>query len=65
MLLITFHIHNERVCAHKQRLPNEVRAVAAEGRLLEKPRSKFVVFHFVDVFLAQSTFACKSISDRR
>ena len=44
-------------------LPDEVRAVAAERRLLEKPRGEFVVFHFVHVFLPQSTFAGEPVSD--
>ncbi|KAK5866165.1 hypothetical protein PBY51_020375 [Eleginops maclovinus] len=42
-------------------LPDEVGAVAAESRLLEEPGSEFVVLHFVDVFLPQSTFASKPI----
>ena len=42
---------------HKRCLPYEVRTVAAERRLLEEPRCEFVVFHFMHVFLPQSTFA--------
>lgn len=35
--------------------------MAAERRLLEKPRSKLVVFHFMHIFLPQSTFAGESV----
>lgn len=42
-------------------LPDEVGAVAAEGRLLEEPGYEFVVLHFVDVFLPQGTFASEPV----
>lgn len=45
--------------------PNKVSAVTAESRLLEKPRNKFVVFHFMDVFLPQSAFTGESICNVR
>lgn len=41
--------------------PDEVRAVAAEGRLLEKSCDKFMIFNFMNIFLTQSTFPCKTI----
>lgn len=44
-------------------LPDEVGAVAAEGRLLEEPGYEFVVLHFVDVFLPQGTFASEPVGD--
>lgn len=48
---------------HKGCLPYKVCTMAAERRLLEKPRSKFVVFHFMHIFLPQSTFAGKSVTN--
>lgn len=45
----------------KERLPDEVGAVAAESRLPEEPGCEFVVLHFVDVFLPQSTFTRKPV----
>lgn len=45
--------------------PNKVRAMTAESRLFEKPRNKFVVLHFMDVFLPQSTFTSESIGNVR
>lgn len=45
----------------KSCLPYEVCTMAAERRLLEKPRSKLVVFHFMHIFLPQSTFAGESV----
>lgn len=44
-----------------ERLPDEVGAVATKGRLLEEPWYKFMVLHFVDVLLPQSTFASKPV----
>lgn len=37
--------------------------MAAERRLLEKPRGKLVVLHFVHVLLPQSTFAGEAVPD--
>lgn len=37
--------------------------MAAERRLLKKPCSKLVVFHFVHVLLPQSTFSGESVPD--
>ncbi|MEQ2206669.1 hypothetical protein XENOCAPTIV_001404, partial [Xenoophorus captivus] len=37
--------------------PDEVRAVAAEGRLLEEARDELVVLHLVHVLLAEGSLA--------
>lgn len=42
-------------------LPDEVRAVAAERRLLEEPGYEFVVLDFVDVFLPQRPFPSEPV----
>lgn len=42
-------------------LPYEVCAVAAERRLFEESRSKFMVFHFMHILLPQSTFTGESV----
>ncbi|KAK7929869.1 hypothetical protein WMY93_006264 [Mugilogobius chulae] len=48
--------------AQREYSPNEVRAVAAESRLLEEPRSEFVIFYHMNVLLPQSTFPSKLFS---
>lgn len=37
--------------------------MAAERRLLKKPCSKLVIFHFVHVFLPQGAFPGESVPD--
>lgn len=44
-------------------LPYKIRAMAAERRLLKKPCSKLVIFHFVHVFLPQGAFPGESVPD--
>lgn len=45
--------------------PDEVRAVAAESRLLEEPGYEFMVLDLVDVLLPQGAFPSKPICDVR
>ena len=52
---------NRRSAGGSTRLPDEVGAVAAESRLLEESCYKFMVLHFVDILLPQSTFAGEPI----
>lgn len=52
---------SDQTGVHRGYLPYKVCAMAAKRRLFEKPRRKFVVFHFMHIFLPQSTFTSESV----
>lgn len=53
----------KRPSGEEKCLPDKVGAVTTKSRLLEEPCSEFVVLHFMDVLLPQSSFTSEPFRD--